>query len=1006
MKKLFGNNKKIHVSKEEELDFDQMEDTYYEEDGEGYYEDEEYVDDNDGYYEEGEYAEDGSEEYYEEGEYAEDSPEEYYEEGEYAEDGSEEYYEEGEYAEDGSEEYYEEGEYAEDGSEEYYEEGQYAENTVADSEEDITGFTAEIVAEEISYEIEGPDDEEEEKEPKKKTGGLFRNLTLLDGIIAGSGAAVIFLGIILIFLFFHAGEQNANSTLLASVGQSIKGIDMIGGKGIQSVTNALIDRLEQEKEEDKEDPDPGYDEQDFSTTYAVSMSLTSVQKDLKIKFTNRETGKLLANVPFRAIITTPDGSTLNWSDEDMDGIIYAKGLEAGSYKVKLESLEDQKYSNYILPSATKTVEVKKKIEYQKVDVKDEIKKENEINASVEDTKKNETVVESVLTDTVEWVASTSTANTYTEILKNSIPDPTTIQLTTALQNVAATSYFDPSGLSLMEGQTATLTVVCKDEEGTFSLSDIQFASSKDSVVKIVSVSGNSVVVQAVTGGDSALISYTATGTVSGNDAASTMQGSCMVTVSRKGSLTLAKSSCTLGLNQTETIQATLPEGYPTAQGIVYTVESDKASVATATIDEKGVVTVTGKGAGEAVIAVSVNVKDGTEATRIRSAITVKVADGRKLTLDQSQATMFITNPAEPLVIKAQIDNLIVKDVPVTAVSSDETVATVTVDKKEVRVTALKEGSAVITVTYKEPTDTTELTATCAVTVKVHPKDDRTTKLLDADKNPVYVLENETYREAVYADYYTAEKFFIMKGVKYTGWQTIDNKVFYYNSKGEYVTGEQVIQGAKYNFASDGSLITGSGVLGIDVSKWNGNIDWKAVKNSGVSYVIIRCGYRGSSQGMLIEDPKFAKNIQGATDAGLKVGVYFFSQAIDEIEAVYEASFVLEKIKGYKISYPIFLDVEPSGGRGDKIDKATRTAVCKAFCKTIQNAGYTAGVYANRNWLEEMLDPSQLGEYKIWLAQYAKEPTYKGRYDMWQYKSTGTIAGISGNVDMNISYLGY
>ena len=963
MKKLFGNNKKIHVSKEEELDFDQMEDTYYEEDGEGYYEDEEYVDDNDGYYEEGEYAEDGSEEYYEE------------------------------------------GEYAEDGSEEYYEEGQYAEDTVADSEEDITGFTAEIVAEEISYEIEGPDDEEEEEEPKKKAGGLFRNLTLLDGIIAGSGAAVIFLGIILIFLFFHAGEQNANSTLLASVGQSIKGIDIIGGKGIQSVTNALIDRLEQEKEEDKEDPDPGYDEQDFSTTYAVSMSLTSVQKDLKIKFTNRETGKLLANVPFRAIITTPDGSTLNWSDEDMDGIIYAKDLEAGSYKVKLESLEDQKYSNYILPSATKTVEVKKKIEYQKVDVKDEIKKENEINASVEDTKKNETVVESVLTDTVEWVASTSTANTYTEILKNSIPDPTTIQLTTALQNVAATSYFDPSGLSLMEGQTATLTVVCKDEEGTFSLSDIQFASSKDSVVKIVSVSGNSVAVQAV-GEGSALISYTATGSVSGNDAASVMQGSCMVTVSRKGSLTLAKSSCTLGLNQTETIQATLPEGYPTAQGIVYTVESDRASVATATIDAKGVVTVTGKGAGEAVITVSVNVKDGTEATRIRSAITVKVADGRKLTLDQSQATMFITNPAEPLVIKAQIDNLIVKDVPVTAVSSDETVATVTVDKKELRVTALKEGSAVITVTYKEPTDTTELTATCAVTVKVHPKDDRTTKLLDADKNPVYVLENETYREAVYADYYTAEKFFIMKGVKYTGWQTIDNKVFYYNSKGEYVTGEQVIQGAKYNFASDGSLITGSGVLGIDVSKWNGNIDWKAVKNSGVSYVIIRCGYRGSSQGMLIEDPKFAKNIQGATDAGLKVGVYFFSQAIDEIEAVYEASFVLEKIKGYKISYPIFLDVEPSGGRGDKIDKATRTAVCKAFCKTIQNAGYTAGVYANRNWLEEMLDPSQLGEYKIWLAQYAKEPTYKGRYDMWQYKSTGTIAGISGNVDMNISYLGY
>ena len=101
---------------------------------------------------------------------------------------------------------------------------------------------------------------------------------------------------------------------------------------------------------------------------------------------------------------------------------------------------------------------------------------------------------------------------------------------------------------------------------------------------------------------------------------------------------------------------------------------------------------------------------------------------------------------------------------------------------------------------------------------------------------------------------------------------------------------------------------------------------------------------------------------------------------------------------------MFLDVEASGGRGDKIDSATRTAVCKAFCQTIQNAGYTAGVYSNKTWLEGRLDAGALSAYKIWLAQYAAAPTYKGRYDLWQYRSNGNVSVISGNGDMNISYL--
>ena len=200
-------------------------------------------------------------------------------------------------------------------------------------------------------------------------------------------------------------------------------------------------------------------------------------------------------------------------------------------------------------------------------------------------------------------------------------------------------------------------------------------------------------------------------------------------------------------------------------------------------------------------------------------------------------------------------------------------------------------------------------------------------------------------------------------------------------------------------------MTSDGTLGIDVSKWNGTIDWNAVKNSGISYVIIRCGYRGSSQGKLIEDPKFESNIKGASAAGLKIGIYFFSQAVNEIEAVEEASMALEQIKGYTISYPVFIDVEASGGRGDRIDKDTRTAVCRAFCQTIQKAGYTAGVYSNKTWLESKLDAASINAYKIWLAQYAAAPTYSGRYDIWQYNPTGSISGISGNLDMKISYLG-
>ena len=204
------------------------------------------------------------------------------------------------------------------------------------------------------------------------------------------------------------------------------------------------------------------------------------------------------------------------------------------------------------------------------------------------------------------------------------------------------------------------------------------------------------------------------------------------------------------------------------------------------------------------------------------------------------------------------------------------------------------------------------------------------------------------------------------------------------------------------------LSDGATVFGIDVSKWNKDIDWQKVKAAGVEFAIIRCGYRGSKTGALVEDPYFEKNIKGATDAGVRVGIYFFTQAVTPVEAVEEASMVLMLSKQHKISYPLFIDTEGAGGNGraDGLDKETRTAVCKAFCETIENAGYTAGVYASKSWLLNNLDTGQLSAYSTWLAQYSSQPTYEGEYDMWQYTSAGKIDGISTLVDYNVSYMDY
>jgi GH25 family lysozyme M1 (1,4-beta-N-acetylmuramidase) len=196
------------------------------------------------------------------------------------------------------------------------------------------------------------------------------------------------------------------------------------------------------------------------------------------------------------------------------------------------------------------------------------------------------------------------------------------------------------------------------------------------------------------------------------------------------------------------------------------------------------------------------------------------------------------------------------------------------------------------------------------------------------------------------------------------------------------------------------------IPGVDVSYYQGKIDWKQVKESGIEFAIIRLGYRGYGQeGKLVEDKMAFENLRGALNAGLKVGVYFFSQAITVEEAIEEAEFVLKRIKVYDITMPIVYDWEyiSEEARTAKMDARTLTDCAKAFCDTIAAAGFDPMIYFGTNLSRNMLYLAELTDYKFWLAQYNTVLNYPYKIDMWQYTESGSVPGISGNVDINLYF---
>lgn len=243
----------------------------------------------------------------------------------------------------------------------------------------------------------------------------------------------------------------------------------------------------------------------------------------------------------------------------------------------------------------------------------------------------------------------------------------------------------------------------------------------------------------------------------------------------------------------------------------------------------------------------------------------------------------------------------------------------------------------------------------------------------------------------------------------------------YSDNDEYVFEPVLETVEKHNYLEENFVLTDDGEMqyvengevvshkGIDVSKYQGDIDWKAVASDGVEYAFVRLGIRGYESGKLVLDEYFDKNMQGANSAGIKTGVYFFTQAITVEEAAEEAQYVLENIEGYDVAYPIVFDVEMivnADARANKLSQKERTDIAIAFCEAIKAAGYVPMIYGNVKCFTRMLDMTRLNEYEKWYAFYDDYMYMPYDVGIWQYTEKGRVAGINANVDLNIAYKAY
>ncbi len=232
------------------------------------------------------------------------------------------------------------------------------------------------------------------------------------------------------------------------------------------------------------------------------------------------------------------------------------------------------------------------------------------------------------------------------------------------------------------------------------------------------------------------------------------------------------------------------------------------------------------------------------------------------------------------------------------------------------------------------------------------------------------------------------------------WVKIDNAF----GRNDYDFDEALITEGYFQYYTEDGQIASS--VGIDVSRYQGTINWQQVKQSGVDFAFVRVGYRGYGNGAIKLDDTFDYNVAQALKNDLSVGVYFYSQATTYEEGVEEAQFVLDNIKAYNINLPVVLDTEDpmdETARTSTLTPEERSRACLGFLETIRAAGYETMIYANLRWIALDLDLSQLYGYDLWLAQYANEPRLPYQYKIWQYSAEGVVPGISQPVDLNIGF---
>jgi len=220
----------------------------------------------------------------------------------------------------------------------------------------------------------------------------------------------------------------------------------------------------------------------------------------------------------------------------------------------------------------------------------------------------------------------------------------------------------------------------------------------------------------------------------------------------------------------------------------------------------------------------------------------------------------------------------------------------------------------------------------------------------------------------------------------------------------YVTENlQILENGEFQYVENGQVIS---YKGIDVSRFQGKVDWNAVAEDGVTFAFIRVGNRGYGSGAIVDDNNFERNIKGANAAGIKVGVYFFSQAISEEEALEEAAYVLEKIAPYQVECPVVFDMEMIAGdegRADSLSVDERTQLMKVFCDAIADAGYKPMIYMNLELAAFRINLEELESYEKWFAYYNPQMYFPYEYSVWQYSESGMVAGIKEPVDLNIAF---